>query len=419
MRGPAAFRFQPFSRKQKQVLTWWLEPSPYRDHDMIIADGSIRSGKTIAMIDGFITWSMATFEGESFILAGRSMGALKRNVLRPMFQILTAKGIEYRYHRSEHYIQIGSNTYYCFGASNEASQDVLQGLTAAGAYADEAALFPESFVEQMIGRCSVERSKVWLNCNPEGPFHYLKTDYIDQADDKKILRLHFDLDDNLTLSEAVKERYRRMFSGVFYQRYVLGQWVQAEGVIYDMFDADRHVVDILPRMRRHWVGVDYGTTNPTAFVLVGEGIDGRLYVCNEWRWDSAERGRQMTDAQLSAEFRRWIGNIQPERIFVDPSAASFSLQLWQDGVRRVTHADNAVLDGIRDVSSLLGADMLKIHRSCKGLIKEKTSYSWDPKAQQRGEDKPLKEHDHSCDAERYVIHSIRNVWRRWVRQEAA
>lgn len=420
MRAAAApFRFQPFSRKQKQLLTWWMPQSPYHDYDMVIADGAIRSGKTVAMIDGFVTWSLATFEHQNFILAGKSMGALKRNVLRPMFQILDAKGIPYHYHRSEHYVQIGTNTYYCFGANNEASQDVLQGLTAAGAYGDEAALFPESFVEQMIGRCSVDGSKVWLNCNPEGPFHYLKREYIDKAEEKRILHLHFTLDDNLTLSEVIKERYRRMFSGVFYQRYILGLWVMAEGLIYDMFDPERHVVDILPKMRRYWVGVDYGTTNPTVFLLVGEGIDGRLYVCREWRWDSAEKGRQKTDAQLSADFRAWLGDIQPERVFIDPSAASFALQLWQDGVRRVSHADNAVLDGIRDVSSLLGAGLLKIHRSCTGLIKEKASYSWDPKAQERGEDKPLKVNDHACDAERYVIHSIRNVWRRWVRQEAA
>src|SRR5690625_4414296 len=278
MRGPAAFRFQPFSRKQKQVLTWWLEPSPYRDHDMIIADGSIRSGKTIAMIDGFITWSMATFEGESFILAGRSMGALKRNVLRPMFQILTAKGIEYRYHRSEHYIQIGSNTYYCFGANNEASQDVLQGLTAAGAYADEVALFPRSFVDQMIGRCSVDDSKVWMNCNPENPFHYIKEEYIDKAKEKRVLHLHFTLDDNLSLSEKVKERYKRMFSGVFFQRYILGMWVRAEGIIFDMFNEDKHTVSKLPKMRQRWVTVDYGTTNPTVFLLLGLGADYNVYV---------------------------------------------------------------------------------------------------------------------------------------------
>lgn len=198
MRNPAkGFKFQPFSTKQKKLLTWWTSFSPYRDHDMIICDGSVRSGKTVAMIDGFVTWSLATFKSEDFILAGRSMGALKRNVLKPMFQILLAKGIPFNYNRSENYVEIGTNTYYCFGANNEASQDVLQGLTAAGAYADEGALFPQNFIEQMIARCSVEGSKIWINCNPESPYHFLKTDYIDKAKEKLILHLHFTLDDNL------------------------------------------------------------------------------------------------------------------------------------------------------------------------------------------------------------------------------
>ena len=155
-----AFKFCPFSVKQKKLLTWWLRESPYYDYDMVIADGSIRSGKTVAMIDSFVTWSLFTFSGEAFIIAGRSAGSLKRNVLRPLFQILKAKNIGYEYNRSENYIIIGSNTYYCFGAANEASQDAVQGLTAAGAFADEVALFPQSFVEQMIGRCSVAGSKI-------------------------------------------------------------------------------------------------------------------------------------------------------------------------------------------------------------------------------------------------------------------
>src|SRR5690625_4247106 len=274
----ASFNWQPFSTKQKQVLTWWTDNSPYKDHDMIICDGSIRSGKTVSMIDGFITWATATFEHQTFILAGRSMGALKRNVLDPMFQILSGKGIDYYYHRSEHYINIGTNTFYCFGANNEASQDTLQGLTAAGAYADEVALFPKSFVDQMIGRCSVEDSKIWMNCNPENPFHHIKEEFIDKAEEKRILHIHFTLDDNLSLSEKVKERYKRMFSGVFYQRYILGQWVRAKGIIFDMFNEDKHTVNELPKMRQRWVTVDYGTTNPTVFLLLGLGADYNVYV---------------------------------------------------------------------------------------------------------------------------------------------
>ncbi|MCR8983499.1 PBSX family phage terminase large subunit [Brevibacillus laterosporus] len=204
-----SFKFQPFSLKQKKLLAWWTDGSPYKDYDMVIAEGAIRSGKTISMIDSFITWSLAKHRHQNFIVAGKSMGALKRNVLEPMFQILTAKGIDYHYHRSENpHVVIGTNAYYLFGANNEASQDTLQGLTAAGAYLDEVALFPRSFVDQAIGRCSAETNensaKVFSNCNPAGPYQWFKTDFIDKAKEKRILVLHFTMDDNMSLSEKVK-----------------------------------------------------------------------------------------------------------------------------------------------------------------------------------------------------------------------
>src|SRR5665811_124038 len=380
--GGPRFRFRPFSVKQKRLLTWWMPGSPYRDYDMVIADGSVRSGKTIAMIDGFLTWTLSTFENEDFILAGRSMGALKRNVLNPMFRILRAKGIEYHYVRSgaDTRIEIGSNTFYCFGANTEASQDVLQGLTAAGGFGDEVALFPWSFIEQMIARCSVEGSKLWFNCNPEGPNHKVTTELIDQADEKRILHLHFVLDDNLTLSEKIKARYKRLFSGLWYKRYVLGLWVLAEGVIYDMFDATpggQHVVSDLPKMRDWFLGIDYGTAAPFVALLLGVGEDNKLYIAREWRWDSKIKLRQLVDAQYSQKLSEWLKSLEPDlgpimlrRTIVDPSAASFITQLHHDGWKHVRKADNAVADGIRNVSSLHALGLLKVHESCTGYIED-------------------------------------------------
>lgn len=416
MRGSAsAFKFHSFSLKQKRVLTWWMPQSPYRNYDMIIADGSIRSGKTIAMTDSFLTWTLRTFRNQNIILAGKSMGALKRNVLRPMFQILAAKGIPYRYNRSEHFVQIGTNMYYCFGANNEAAQDVLQGLTAAGAYGDEAALFPQSFVEQMIGRCSVEGSKIWLNCNPAGPFHYLKTDYIDQAEEKRILRLHFVLDDNLTLSEQVKERYRRMFTGVFYKRYILGLWVMAEGVVYDMWNEETHLVDDdeLPgQFRRHYVACDYGTGNPTTFLLFGEDDKGVVYQIDEYYYDSRAKGRQKEDSEYADDFQKWLPEgLAPAAILVDPSAASFIATLRNRRAKdprlaNIRPADNDVVDGIRRVATRLSQKRLFVHRRCIETRKEYAAYGWDPKAQARGEDRPIKENDHCMDPTRYLINHL-------------
>lgn len=220
----------------------------------MIADGSIRSGKTIACICSFRIWSMERFSGQNFILAGKTIGSLKKNVIGPMQQILTAWGIPYHYVRSgENYIEIRKNTYYLYDAHNESSQDKLQGLTAAGALADEVALFPRNFVEQMIGRCSVEGAKVFMNCNPENPAHFVKAELIDKAAEKQIYHLYFTMDDNLALSPATKARFRRMFSGVFFKRFILGHWAAhikaLEEAVYD------------PKQMARDVRLDDGTTD--------------------------------------------------------------------------------------------------------------------------------------------------------------
>lgn len=421
-----SFKFQPFSLKQKKLLMWWTDKSPYRDYDMVIAEGAIRSGKTIAMIDSFITWSLAKHRHQNFIVAGKSMGALKRNVLEPMFQILTAKGIDFHYHRSENpHIIIGTNTYYLFGANNEASQDTLQGLTAAGAYLDEVALFPRSFVDQAIGRCSAETdgngAKIFFNCNPAGPYHWFKTDFIDKAKEKRIYVLHFTMDDNLSLSEKVKERFRRMFSGVFYKRYILGLWVMAEGVVYDMFDEDVHVVDDkdLPEsFDRLFIGGDFGINNPTSFILLAQhGSD--YYAIREYYYDSKKTSRQKTVSQLADDFLKFIGNDKPEFVFLDPSAVALILELKQRGVANIKGANNSVNDGITLVQNLLTGNggRLFIHRSCANLIREFFSYSWDPKAQARGEDEVIKENDHALDALRYALYTMWLLLRRAAARE--
>jgi PBSX family phage terminase large subunit len=401
------FEWKPFSRKQLKVLTWWTRSSPYRDWDGIICDGAIRSGKTVAMIDSFFQWSLSTFAGEAFIIGAKSMGALKRNVLKPLFAMLTAKGIPFRYHRSEHYIQIGSNTYYCFGASTEASQDVLQGLTAAGAYIDEVALLPQSFVEQAVARCSIDGAKVWMNCNPENPFHFVKTDFIDRALERRFLHLHFTMDDNLSLSERVKERYKRQFKGLWFKRMIDDLWVQAEGAIYDMF-TDKHLIkpeDLPKDYDRYYIGVDYGTGNPTVFLLLGE-FNRKLYLIKEYYHDGRNTS-QKAPTQYSKDFREFIEKTPYyQAVAIDPSASSFILQLTQDGVRRKRHANNDVRNGIMDVANLLADKRLFVSTDCKHLIQEFQTYVWDPKAQERGEDTPIKQNDHCLDALRYIVRTF-------------
>lgn len=266
---PAKFKFLPFSDQQKRLMHWWRSGLRSAENDFIIADGAIRSGKTIACIIGFLTWSQEMFSGESFILAGKTMGALKKNVIRPMLQILEAWGWPYAYIRSgtDARVEIGTNTYYLYGANTEAAQDALQGLTAAGAYLDEAALFPQSFVDQAIGRCSVSGAKIWMNCNPEGPHHYIREEFLLKVKEKRVYHLHFMMTDNLSLSPKVIERYKRAWvhGSVFYKRFILGLWVAADGLIYQQF-AD-HVQDYL-------VGPDWLKDNQITYAVIGVDFGG-------------------------------------------------------------------------------------------------------------------------------------------------
>lgn len=401
----------PFSLKQRKLLYWWEDGSPHKDKDMVIADGAIRSGKTIAMICSFLRWSQKNFSGEDFIVAGKSIGALKRNVVKPMQQILAAWGWQYQYNRSENYLVIGTNTYYLFGANNEASQDVLQGLTAAGALADEVALFPQSFVDQMIGRCSVDGAKIFMNCNPRGPYHFMKVEFIDKSFEKQIYYLHFDMDDNLSLPEKVKERFRRMFSGVFFKRYILGLWVMAEGIIYDMFSEDRHKVPTQDRSYiRHYISCDYGTQNPTVFGLWGKCSEGKYkgkwIKIKEYYYSGRDQSRQKTDEEYYKDLEKFIGEAKIKAVIVDPSAASFIATIRKHGKFKAIHARNDVLDGIRNTATALNEGLILFNDCCTNTFREFYSYVWDDKAAERGEDKPLKENDHVMDADRYFVHTV-------------
>ncbi|MGE5522205.1 MAG: PBSX family phage terminase large subunit [Rhodospirillaceae bacterium] len=429
-----AFRFRKWSRRQKQLLTWWRPGSPYADYDAVIAEGSIRSGKTVAEILSFLLWAQESYDGESFILAAKSMGALKRNVIRPLLRILAALGLPYDYVRAgaDPHIRIGTNTFYLFGANNEAAQDVLQGMTAAGAYLDDAGKIPWSFIEQAFGRCSVDGAKVWLNCNPEGPFHPIKLQLIDQAREKRVLVLHFVMEDNLTLSPRVRERYRRQHAGVFYKRNILGLWVAAEGQIFDMLTDTSHVVTAIPSIVRSAVGLDYGASGVTTAWLLGVGVDQTLYFIDFWRWNKDAEGHGLTDVQVCEALERWLGSlgITPEMIVVPDDAGSLLTTLYQRGNDqsragkpsawgRVMIADRSpgsVARGIQHLASLLQLRRLLFGPlvQAKSGLTEWVSYVWDAKAQAKGEDAPLKQNDHDPDAGRYVVDAYQSIWMPWL-----
>ncbi|MET3659643.1 PBSX family phage terminase large subunit [Sporosarcina psychrophila] len=404
---PAPFKFQPFSIKQKQVLTWWREGSPVKDLDGIICDGSVRAGKTVVMSLSYVMWAMETFQDENMGMAGKTIGSFRRNVITPLKRMLKARGYKVKDHRAENYLTISfkgiTNQFYVFGGKDEGSQDLIQGITLAGMFFDEVALMPESFVSQATARCSVKGSKFWFNCNPEGPYHWFKEKWIDQRKEKKMLQLHFTMDDNLSLDAETKQRYLRMYAGIFYQRFILGLWVLAEGVIYDMFSEKEHVVTTIDRpYSKYYVAVDYGTQNPTVFGLWGL-CDGVWYKVKE-NHHSGRGGTQKTDTEYSEEMGKFI-NDKKTQIIIDPSAASFIAQLIKDGFK-VKKANNDVINGIRNVASSLINGKIKYNDCCKETFREFSSYIWDEKAANRGEEKPMKTNDHHMDGDRYFVNTI-------------
>ncbi len=407
----AIFKFKPFSAKQMQVLTWWLPNSQVKDKDGIIADGAIRSGKTLSMSLSFVMWAMFYFTGQNFGMCGKTIGSFRRNVLFWLKLMLRSRGYQVTDHRADNLVVVTkgdvTNYFYIFGGKDERSQDLIQGITLAGCFFDEVALMPESFVNQATGRCSVDGSKFWFNCNPDGPYHWFKVNWIDKLDIKNLIHLHFTMGDNLSLSEKIKARYCSMYSGVFYDRYIKGLWVVAEGVIYDMFDKVKHIVNDVKDILKdtYYVSVDYGTQNATVFLLWVKNTAGKWICVKEYYYSGRDESEQKTDTEYADDLKAFLGDIKPKAIIIDPSAASFIAELKKRGYT-VKKAKNDVLDGIRYVATLLNQEKIAFTEVCKNTILEFNSYIWDAKASERGEDKPIKQHDHAMDAVRYFCYTI-------------
>jgi len=419
MNNVAMFTYKPFSRKQKQVLTWWLPTSPVSEKDGIIADGAIRSGKTLAFSLSFGLWAMSNFREENFLLCAQTIKALRRNLLNTWIRQMRGEGFTIRERWSDNLIIVGNDDYlnyfYLFGGDNARSRELVQGITAAGVLFDEVALMEEDFVSQSEGRCSVDGSKFWYNCNPENPDHWFKKKWLDKRENKNLLWLHFTMDDNPSMTEKIKNRYNVMHTGVFRRRFVLGEWCAADGLIYDSFDEEKHTYTELPKTvsdARRYIAIDYGTTNPMCFLeIIDDGDTAR--VNSEYYYSSKEKGKQKTDAQYAKDFVEFAGN--PDDVLyviLDPSAASFKVELRNRGYR-VKDADNDVRNGISKVSTMFALGKLLINKKCSYLINELLGYIWDAKAANNGLEKPVKQNDHACDALRYgvatVIYSKRRV----------
>ena len=407
------FTFKPFSKKQLQVLFWWQSPQ-YKDKFAIIADGSVRAGKTVIMSFSYVRWAMMNFDGVNFGMAGKTIGSLRRNVIRDLKRMLISEHYHVKDNQSENMLTVSkngkTNYFFLFGGTNEASQDLVQGITLGGFFFDEVALMPESFVAQATSRLSVEGSKAWFNCNPDSPYHWFKLQWIDQLAKKNAIRIHFLMKDNPSLSEETLRRYDSMYSGVFYLRYILGQWAMADGLVYENFDREKMVVDIPkePVWEKQWISIDYGTQNATVFKLWSL-FKGTWYNNAEYYYSGRETGRQKTDEQYIDDLEDFFFEHDLSRknvkLIVDPSAASFKKALRNRGFG-VVNANNNVLDGVRFMMTQMNLGKMKWTEASQHTLKEFGSYMWDKKAADRGEDAVVKEHDHCLDADRYFAMKV-------------
>ncbi len=439
-----------FSRKQRRLIDWWAT-STLGHCDGIIAYGAVRSGKTVGMVLGFVLWAMSSYDGHKFAICGRSIGAVRRNVMDFFISHANAiqcTAIEKRADKKVVVVGYGHvNEFHLFGGDDAASYAAIQGITLAGVYFDEATLLNREFLNQALARCSVPDSKFWFNCNPEAPTHWFKKDFVDMAQQRKLLVMHFTMHDNLSLTPEVIERYNRSFAGVFYQRYVLGQWVISEGLVYPSFSEAKNVVSLSrddlfikdkdgsPLMEQHigkggssiikrtfdssrWqypiVTIDYGTANPTAMELVvWDSLKRRFVVIAEKYYDGHMR-TQLDDTQKYEMLEELTRDIPIYGVIVDPSALAFITLIRNRRKYQLMLADNSVVPGISFTQTMINNGNLVISSDCKGVLTEFGQYAWDPKAAERGEDQPVKQFDHGLDALRYHAYSfVRRYARRF------
>lgn len=387
-------------------MSWW-STKDYAKHDAVICDGAIRSGKTLCMSVGFVSWAMTAFDGGSFAVCGKTVTALRRNVIVPLLSLLGELGFACAEKVSRNFIDISlcgrTNRFYLFGGRDESSAALIQGMTLCGVFLDEVALMPRSFTEQTLARCSVPGSKLWFNCNPEHPMHWFYREWILKHREKNALYLHFTMEDNPSLTEEIRRRYRRMYSGVFYSRFVEGKWTVSSGLVYPMFSGENiFPAGEEPLCAQYVISCDYGTVNPCSMGLWGEsgGIWRRVA---EYYYSSRREGGQRTDEEHYHALKTLAGGREIRSVIVDPSAASFIECIRRHGEYQVIPAKNDVVSGIRRVGDALREKRLMISSGCADTLREFSLYRWNESA---GTDAPVKENDHAMDDIRYFVSTV-------------
>ena len=395
-----------FSPKQRRVMSWWVPGNRDCQREAIVCDGAVRSGKTMAMGLSFFLWACASFDRQRFGICGKTISSLRRNVLSEILPRLEGLGATWKEKRTENLVTVRflgrENRFYIFGGRDESSASLIQGITFAGILLDEVALMPRSFVEQACARCSVAGSRLWFNCNPAGPSHWFYQTWILEAEKRNCLRLHFTMEDNPSLTPEIRQRYERLYTGVFYRRFIQGQWAQAEGRVYDFFEPE--MVRAVPGgpFEKWYISCDYGTVNPTSMGLWGK-CGGVWYRVKEFYFSSRQAQKQMTDEEYASALGNLAENRNITAVIVDPSAASFIEVLRRKGWR-VKKADNDVLSGIRLTSDALKEGKIIICEGCADCLREMDEYVWDLSSGNK--DRVKKEHDHAMDDMRYFVSTV-------------
>ena len=389
------------SAKQKIILAF-----PYSKYDALICDGAVRSGKTSIMMWSFVRWAMESFNGQRFGVCGRPVDSCTKNIIVPFTAMGLAKEkYMIRWRRGDKVMEVRrgavTNYFEVFGGKDEASYTLIQGRTLAGVLLAEVVLMPRSFVEQALTRCSVDGAKLWFSCNPGSPQHWFYTEWIQRHEARNTLYLHFEMTDNPGLSQKTLERYQAMFSGVFYDRYIRGLWVLAEGLIYPMF-GEGCLVDNPPQGGRYYISCDYGTLNPfSAGLWCWDGKTATRVA--EYYYSGRQEQRHKTDEDYYTALEQLAGDKPVQAVIVDPSAASFIEVIRRHKRFPVRKAKNDVLAGINTTARFLQDGTIKIHRSCSSCIREFGLYRWDEKAET---DRPVKENDHAMDDIRYFAYTV-------------
>ena len=387
------------SNKQKQIMAF-----PYTNFDALIADGAIRSGKTVFMMLSFVDDAMRRYNGQRFGICGKTVDSTVKNIVMPYIGLSYANDkYDIRWRKSEKILVVSNgrteNIFEVFGGKDESSFALIQGRTLAGVLFDEVVLQPRSFVEQAYARCSVDGSKLWFNCNPGSPQHWFYREWVQQPEKHNAIRLHFSLEDNPALSSHIIDRYKSMYTGVFYNRYILGEWCVADGLVYNF--GEDNITDEAPISGEYYISIDYGTQNPFSaglWCLLGD----KAVRVKEYYYNGREKNVQKTDEEYCDAVEALAQGYSIKRVIVDPSAASFIAALRKRGYT-ILKANNEVLDGIRRVAVYLQNGNIKIHRSCGDAIREFGLYQWDDKAK---EDTVIKENDHAMDDIRYFANTI-------------